>query len=309
MKKVLSLTMAALLAFSLTACGNSGSSAPAADVSESSSASAQETGAEAGEAENSGAAESTDAAESASSESSDLAAIQEKGTLVVGITNFEPMDYQDENGDWIGFDADLAKQFAEYLGVSVEFSEITWDYKVMELEAGNIDCVWNGMTLTDEVTSAMATSIPYCTNYQVLVYPATSSADFEGLTSLEGLNVAVESGSAGEDAAEALGASTVPVQSQANTLMEVSAGTSDVAVIDVLMAAAMTGDGTSYAELAYSVNLNEAQGLESEQYGVGFRKGSDLAEAFNTFWAEKVADGTVEEIANTYGLQDAVILE
>ena len=125
MKKVLSLTMAALLAFSLTACGNSGSSAPAADVSESSSASAQETGAEAGEAENSGAAESTDAAESASSESSDLAAIQEKGTLVVGITNFEPMDYQDENGDWIGFDADLAKQFAEYLGVSVEFSEIT----------------------------------------------------------------------------------------------------------------------------------------------------------------------------------------
>ena len=309
MKKVLSLTMAALLAFSLTACGNSGSSAPAADVSESSSASAQETGAEAGEAENSGAAESTDAAESASSESSDLAAIQEKGTLVVGITNFEPMDYQDENGDWIGFDADLAKQFAEYLGVSVEFSEITWDYKVMELEAGNIDCVWNGMTLTDEVTSAMATSIPYCTNYQGLVYPATSSADFEGLTSLEGLNVAVESGSAGEDAAEALGASTVPVQSQANTLMEVSAGTSDVAVIDVLMAAAMTGDGTSYAELAYSVNLNEAQGLESEQYGVGFRKGSDLAEAFNTFWAEKVADGTVEEIANTYGLQDAVILE
>ena len=227
----------------------------------------------------------------------------------MGITNFEPMDYQDENGDWIGFDADLAKQFAEYLGVSVEFSEITWDYKVMELEAGNIDCVWNGMTLTDEVTSAMATSIPYCTNYQVLVYPATSSADFEGLTSLEGLNVAVESGSAGEDAAEALGASTVPVQSQANTLMEVSAGTSDVAVIDVLMAAAMTGDGTSYAELAYSVNLNEAQGLESEQYGVGFRKGSDLAEAFNTFWAEKVADGTVEEIANTYGLQDAVILE
>ena len=245
---------------------------------------------------------------SASGES-DLAAIQEKGTLVVGITNFEPMDYQDENGDWIGFDADLAKQFAEYLGVEVEFSEITWDYKVMELEAGNIDCVWNGMTLTDEVTSAMATSTPYCTNYQVLVYPAASAADFEGLTSLEGLNIAVESGSAGEDAAEALGASTIPVQSQANTLMEVAAGTSDAAVIDVLMAAAMTGEGTSYADLAYSVNLNEAQGLESEQYGVGFRQGSDLVDEFNAFWAEKVADGTVEEIANTYGLQDAVILE
>lgn len=311
MKKILSLTMTAILVFSLAACGNSGSSAPAADVSESSesaaaasdeTASVEETDAAESE-ENESAAAGTEAAES------DLAAIQEKGSLVVGITNFEPMDYQDENGEWIGFDADLARQFAEYLGVSVEFSEITWDYKVMELEAGNIDCVWNGMTLTDEVTSAMETSVPYCTNYQVLVYPAASSADFDGLTSLEGLNVAVESGSAGEDAAEALGASTVPVQSQANTLMEVSAGTSDVAVIDVLMAAAMTGEGTSYAELSYSVNLNEAQGLESEQYGVGFRKGSDLADAFNAFWAEKAADGTVEEIAVTYGLQDAVILE
>ena len=121
--------------------------------------------------------------------------------------------------------------------------------------------------------------------------------------------MAVESGSAGEDAAEALGAATVPVQAQANTLMEVAAGTSDAAVIDVLMAAAMTGEGTSYADLSYSVNLNEAQGLDSEQYGVGFRQGSDLVDSFNAFWTEKVADGTVEEIANTYGLQDAVILE
>ena len=91
--------------------------------------------------------------------------------------------------------------------------------------------------------------------------------------------------------------------------MEVAAGTSDAAVIDVLMAAAMTGEGTNYSDLTYSVNLNEAQGLESEQYGVGFRKGSDLVDEFNTFWAEKAADGTVAEIASSYGLQDAVILE
>ncbi|HJC58541.1 MAG TPA: transporter substrate-binding domain-containing protein [Candidatus Eisenbergiella intestinipullorum] len=316
MKRMMSLSLALLLAFSLTACTNGGSAAsadaPAAAPSQAESTAAEkETTAETASvpaASESAAAEAETAEASAGGES-DLAAVQEKGTLVVGITNFEPMDYQDENGEWIGFDADLARQFAEYIGVEVEFSEITWDYKVMELEAGNVDCLWNGMTLTDEVTSSMATSIPYCTNYQVLVYPAASAADFEGLTSLEGLNVAVESGSAGEDAAEALGASTVPVQSQANTLMEVSAGTSDAAVIDVLMAAAMTGEGTSYADLSYSVNLNEVQGLESEQYGVGFRKGSDLTEAFNTFWEEKVADGTVEEIADTYGLQDAVILE
>ena len=121
--------------------------------------------------------------------------------------------------------------------------------------------------------------------------------------------MAVESGSAGEDAAEALGATTVPVQSQANTLMEVQSGNSDVAVIDVLMAAEMTGEGTSYADLAYSLDLNDAQGLERENYGVGFRKGSDLVDAFNEFWAQAVADGTVLEVATTYGLQDAVILE
>ena len=165
------------------------------------------------------------------------------------------------------------------------------------------------MTINDEVTAAMGVSEPYCTNYQTLVYPVDRAADFEGLTSLEGLSIAVESGSAGEDAAEELGATTVPVQSQANTLMEVASGTSDAAVIDVLMAAEMTGDGTSYGDLVYDLNLNDMRAEASEFYGVGFRKGSDLVDAFNEFWKQAVADGTVEQIAATYGLQDAVILE
>ena len=291
MKKLLALMLALVMVFALAACGDSGSATtpgaePTSDTAESAAPS-----------DNGGNAES------------DMVYVQDKGTLIVGITNFEPMDYQDANGEWIGFDADLAKAFGESLGVEVQFQEITWDYKVEELNSRQIDVVWNGMTITDEVTSTMSIGTPYCTNYQVLVYPAASAADFENLTSLEGLNVAVESGSAGEDAALALGATTVPVQSQANTLMEVQAGTSDCAVIDVLMAAAMTGEGTSYADLAYSLNLNDAQGLESEQYGVGFRQGSDLVDEFNTFWAEKVADGTVLEVATTYGLQDAVILD
>ena len=290
MKKTLSLALALTMALSLAACGNGGTSSSAVNSSGSSS-------------------QSNSSAGSSANTERDLAAAQDKDTLVVGITNFEPMDYQDENGEWIGFDADMAKEFAEYLGVEVEFSEITWDYKVMELEAGNIDCVWNGMTLTDEVTSAMATSEPYCLNAQVLVVPADRAAEFENLTSLEGLTIAVESGSAGEDAAEALGATTVPVQAQSNTLMEVAAGTSDAAVIDLLMAGAMIGEGTSYENLTYVSNLNELQGLESEEYGVGFRQGSDLVDAFNTFWAEKVADGTVLEVATTYGLQESVILE
>ena len=287
--------LALSLCFSLAACSG-GTSAPADTTAPESAAPAETTPAETAPAET--------AAES------DLSYVQTKGTLVVGITNFAPMDYKAEGSEeWIGFDADMAKAFAESLGVAVEFQEITWDYKVMELDAKNIDVVWNGMTLNDEVMAAMSTSVPYCTNYQTLIYKADRAADFEGLTSLEGLNVAVESGSAGEDAAEALGATTVPVQSQANTLMEVAAGTSDAAVIDVLMAAEMTGEGTSYTDLVYSLNLNDAQGLASEEYGVGFRKGSDLVDAFNEFWASAVADGTVEATAATYGLQDAVILE
>ena len=289
MKKFLSLALALTLCASLAACSSGG------NTSGSSSGSDNTSGSGSGS--------------SSQTQTSDMQYVKDKGTLVVGITYFAPMDYKEEGSDeWIGFDADMAKAFAESLGVNVEFQEITWDYKVEELNSKAIDCVWNGMTLSDDVMAAMGTSVPYCTNYQTLIYPADKAADFEGLTSLEGLNIAVESGSAGEDAALALGATTVPVQAQSNALMEVSAGTSDAAVIDVLMAAEMTGEGTSYADLVYSLNLNDAQGLESEEYGVGFRQGSDLVDAFNTFWAEKVADGTVLETATTYGLQDAVIL-
>ena len=285
MKKFLALLLSGLMVLSLAACGG-------------------ETATEDTSTEDTENTENTDTAES------DLAYVQDKGTLVVGITYFEPMDYKAEGSDeWIGFDADMAKAFAESLGVDVEFQEITWDYKVEELDSKAIDCVWNGMTLGEDVMAAMGTSVPYCTNAQVLVVPADKAADFEGLTSLEGLNVAVESGSAGEDAAIALGATTVPVQSQANTLMEVSAGTSDAAVIDLLMAGAMIGEGTSYEDLTFTLNLNDAQGLPSEEYGVGFRKGSDLVDAFNEFWTEKVSDGTVLETATTYGVQDAVILD
>ena len=225
------------------------------------------------------------------------------------MTDFAPMDYRDANGNWIGFDADMASAFAESLGVKVEFQEITWDYKVMELDAKSIDCVWNGMTLNDEVKAAMDTGNAYCLNAQVLVVPADKAADFESLTSLEGLNVAVESGSAGEDAAEALGASTTAVAKQADALMEVSAGTADAAVIDLLMAGAMIGEGTNYANLTYTVNLNTAQGLESEEYGVGFRKGSDLVAAWNDFWSAAIADGSVLETVTTYGVQESLILE
>ncbi len=227
--------------------------------------------------------------------------VKEKGTLVVGITDFEPMDFKDEDGNWIGFDADMAAAFAEYLGVEVEFVEIEWDNKVLELNSKSIDCVWNGMTLTDEVTSSMACSNAYCNNAQVVIIPAELADQYQTAEDCADLVFAVEAGSAGEAEITALGYECTPVQSQASALMEVAAGTCDAAVIDSLMAAAMVGEGTSYEDLTYTVQLN------SEEYGVGFRSDSDLAEALNEFFLAAYADGTMQEIAETYGVQAALI--
>ena len=228
-------------------------------------------------------------------------AVIAKGKLIVGITDFEPMDYRDENGSWIGFDADMALAFGAYLGVEIEFVEIDWDNKVLELKSGNIDCVWNGMTLLDEVLSSMSCSNPYANNAQVVIVPADKADAYQIIESLKGLSFAVEAGSSGEAAAVNLGFDYNPVQNQAATLLEVAAQTSDAAIIDSLMAAAMVGEGTDYSSLTYTVPLTE------EKYGVGFRKGSDLVDELNAFFASSWADGTMMRIAEKYGVQLAII--
>lgn len=242
-----------------------------------------------------------DTTEQSTEAESDLAYVQDKGTLVVGITEFEPMDYQNADGEWIGFDADMAKAFAESLGVTAEFQVIDWDNKVMELDGKTIDVVWNGMTLTDEVTSAMECTNAYCNNAQVVIVPTDVADQYQDVDSVKGLSFAVESGSAGMAEVQALGATYTEVSDQATALMEVASGTSDAAVIDSLMAAAMVGEGTSYADLTYTVGLN------SEEYGVGFRKGSDLAEKLNEFFKTSYDDGTMMQIAEQYGVQAAII--
>ena len=237
----------------------------------------------------------------------DVAYIQDKGTLIVGITEFEPMDYKDENGQWIGFDADMAKVVAEKLGVEVQFVVIDWDNKIMELDSKGVDAVWNGMTLTDEVKTSMNCSDPYATNAQVVVVPSDKADAAKDIESIKDMTFAVESGSAGEAAAQAAGLNATAVQSQADALMEVAAGTSDACVIDLLMAGAMIGDGTSYPNLTYTVNLNEANGEEDENYVVGFRKGSDLTEAFNDFYKAAYKDGVILSFAQKYGVQEAIV--
>ena len=280
-KKIWALLMALAMVFSLAACGDT-----AEDTSDADNADA----------------ENTDTAEA-----SDLAYVQDKGTLVVGITEFEPMDYQNESGEWVGFDADLAKEFAESLGVEVQFQIIDWDSKIMELDGKTIDVVWNGMTLTEDVTSAMECSQPYLINQQVVVVPAAVADQYQSEDSLTDLAFAVEIGSAGCEIAAANGYNYTEVADQATALLEVASGTADAAIIDSLMAGAMIGEGTSYPNLTYTVNLNEANGEEDENYVVGFRKGSDLTEAFNNFYKGAYKDGIVLSFAQKYGVQEAIV--
>lgn len=269
MKKLLAILMTMMMLFSLAACG--GTNDDAADTPQT-----------------------------------DMEYVKEKGTLVVGITDYAPMDYKDADGNWIGFDADMAKAFAESLGVEVEFVEIDWDNKILELDGKTIDCVWNGMTLTDEVKAGMSTSNPYCSNTQMVIVPVDKADQFQTIESLAGHIFAVEAGSAGEDEVEALNLTTVPVKDQATALMEVAAGTSEAAVVDSLMAGAMVGEGTSYSDLTYTIGLNTEEG---EEFGVGFRKGSDLTAALNEFFKAAYADGTMITCAETYGVQAALIAQ
>ncbi len=274
MKKTLSLILAAAICLSLTACGGKG------DTSKS-----QSGGSSSGQ----------------QTAGSDLAYVKDKGTLIVGITEFEPMDYKDADGQWIGFDADMARAFAENLGVEPEFQLIDWDSKVMELEGKTLDVVWNGMTLTDDVQAAMECSVPYFNNAQVVIVKKDVADQYQTAESIADLRFAVENGSAGQEVLDGMGIAYTAAQDQATALLEVQSGTADAAVIDYLMAAAMTGEGTSYADLTYTVSLND------EQYGVGFRKGSDLAAALNEFFKTSYADGTMQRIADTYKIGDKLI--
>ena len=285
MKKLLALMLALVMVFALAACGTD-SGEPSSEPTTGASAEPSSVPSEGG-----------DTAES------DMAYVKEKGTLIVGITEFEPMDYQNADGEWIGFDADLAKLFAERLGVEVQFQLIDWESKVMELDGRTIDVVWNGMTLTDEVLASMECSNAYLNNAQVVILPSAEAENYADAESMSGLQFAVESGSAGEQMAIENGFSYTPVTDQATAVLEVESGTCGAAIIDSLMASAMVGEGTNFADLTYTISLN------TEEYGVGFRQGSDLAAELNAFFAEIYADGTMQELADQYGVSAALIAQ
>ena len=229
---------------------------------------------------------------------SDLDEIKGKGKMVIGYTVYEPMNYTDADGNFTGFDTELATAVCEKLGVEPEFVEINWDTKVVELDAKSIDCIWNGMTLTEDIMANTATTKAYAKNAQVVV--VKESTAYTSTADLAGKTVVAEAGSAGEAAIQGdenlAKADYVSKSVQTDCLMEVAAGTADAAVLDLTLANAMIGEGTDYASLKIVDELN------AEEYGVAFRKGSDAAAAVDAAFDELKADGTMQALAEKYEL-------
>ena len=276
MKRLVSAFLAGAMALSLAACGGAASTSTVASSAASGSA----------------------AASAAETAASDLDYIKEKGKMVIGYTVYEPMNYPDADGNFTGFDTELATAVCEKLGVEPEFVEINWDTKVVELDAKSIDCIWNGMTLTDDIMANTATTKAYAKNAQVVV--VKDGTDYSSTADLVGKTVVAEAGSAGEAAIEGdenlAQADYVSKSVQTDCLMEVAAGTADAAVLDLTLANAMIGEGTDYASLKIVEELN------AEEYGVAFRKGSDTAAAVDAVFDELKADGTMQALADKYDL-------
>lgn len=231
---------------------------------------------------------------------SDLEYIQSKGTLVAGITDFAPMDYR-EGEKWTGFDAELAEAFAKNIGVSLELKEIDWDDKLNLLEKGEIDCIWNGMTMTQMLTETISCSGPYLSNAQVVVMQEEDLKQYQTIEECQHLLFAVEAGSTGEELLKERKYRYTTCATQKEALQSVLDKKADATVIDIIMAAYNTSEGQEYGELGFGISLND------EKICVGFRKGSDLAQKADAFIRAAYEDGSVNALAKKYGIENAVL--
>ncbi len=288
MKKFLSLALAALTAVSLTACG-----APKTD--------------NAGNNADNAAAES------------DWAYVQDKGTMTIGVTNYPPMNYLDDAGNWTGFDTEFATAVCESLGVNVEFIEISWEAKETELSSKNIDCLWNGMCITEDRKEMWEISTPYMYNTQAMVMKADKADEI--MADVSGKKIVAEAGSTGEEkitgAMDDANDPTVEVMakdyfanseytgvsSMATALMDVENDVADVAVVDSVIAQGMIeGENSSFTDLV----INTDNKFGDQYFGIAFRKGSDICEKVNDAIEDLKANGKLNEIATKYGLADGI---
>jgi polar amino acid transport system substrate-binding protein len=243
--------------------------------------------------------------------------IKDKGTMIIGITMYPPMNFYDDSGKLTGFDTELAEAVCANLGINAEFVEINWDSKEVELNSKNIDCIWNGMCITEERKQNMSISDPYMNNEQAIVMKASREAEI--MKSVDGLTLTAEAGSTGEgkvdgsikdDGTQDVSANEyfakcnyVPSDSMAKALMEVKSGTADMAIVDATLAFYNVGPGTDFEDLVANTDIN----FGAQQFGIAFRKGSDMTAKVNDAIKALSNDGTVKTIAAKYGLEDALV--
>lgn len=263
MKKIFALLMVVAMLFCLCSCGSTDTASNASDAQKA---------------------------------MSDLEYVQDKGKLVVGMTIYAPMNYKDANDEWTGFDTEFVQAVAEELDVDVEFVVIDWNNKWATLNSKKIDVVWNGMTLSDEAKTNASCTNPYVLNAQVVVMKADKLDDYTTAESMKELNFAVEAGSAGKDIAEERGYKFKEYDAQSDALTAIKTAKADACIIDITMAKAMTGEGTSFADLGVGISLTE------EEYAIACRKGSDLTEKINELMAQMKEDGSLQELADKYSL-------
>jgi polar amino acid transport system substrate-binding protein len=299
MKKKLIIALVALLVVAMAVmtagCGGSGSG--------SEDKAADEPATE----ESDGAAAEDTTADGAAADESDLAYLTEQGSMKIGITIYAPMNYYDDDGELVGFDTEFAEAVCAKLGITPEFEEINWDTKEMELQSKTIDCIWNGLTVTADRAKEMLFTDSYMKNMQVAVIRAADSDKYKSVEDMKDANIVAELGSAGEtavkDDATLKSAPYTAMPKQTDALLEVKAGTADVAVLDYTAAKSMVGEGTDYSDLMMVAGVE----LAAEEYAIGFRLGSDVVPEVNKCIAELTEDGTLDEIAAKYDLTASLI--
>ena len=252
--------------------------------------------------------ETTDPAETtAATAESDLDYIKANGKMIIGYTEFAPMNYKDDEGNLVGFETEFAKAVCEELGVEAQFQLIDWGAKETELKSKTIDCIWNGMTITPDRLEEMEISTAYMANKQVLLVKAENADKYLTAEDLKGANIVAEIESAGEGVAKEnelfAEAKYTAVDSQAKALMEVASGVADGCVVDYVLSIGMIGEGTDYEDLVVVDELAFAE----EEYGIAFRKGADTCAAVNEAISNLVESGKLAEIAKTYKLEAQII--
>lgn len=285
MKKLFAISLAALMAMSvMTACGGSGDG----DITTA-------------------AGDTTAAVGGADAPDESLQKIMDKGTFVLGLDDsFPPMGFRDENNEIVGFDIDCAKEVCARLGVELKLQPIAWEAKEMELNSGNIDCIWNGMSVSAEREEAMNLSEPYLRNEMVFV--VTNGSSVNTIADLSGKNVAVQNGSTAqeilEEAEEAKTfASTIGYDDNVTALMDLEVGGVDAVFVDSIV-----------AEYLITANNKDCrileEGLYSEEYAIGFRKNdAELRNKVQQILSEMKADGKLGEISTKWFGEDSTIVK